>query len=341
MQATALNLFCTALRLGAALAFVALNACAGNQSAVGNSVARHGLSVAEANRIVAAFQEAREEKGAKIDVKSLDDVLVILKSDNLDNFPAAAAFLEGQSSNEALALRAQLELAWGEAQQILSELLERAQQSLAKQRQKLDAREASGRGLNEQEIADANQLQKTLENIDNVVLSLERLAKEHFDAGGKLARQLIEKAPSDYHGYRVIADYYHLVGDWESFDKAVQKLEQSNPSSIGLLFARGMEQLDRYGDARKAADYFKKALERDPDFMRAEVQLLLLQQDIPDAYRQYQALMKRSPGHQIVRWAGPVITRSYQTWVLQLRRTEEFNRRQDNSTGNAKNAVNQ
>jgi tetratricopeptide (TPR) repeat protein len=322
-----LNSLLKTYRIGCAIALVA---CAGNQSAVGNSVSRAGLSVADANRIIAAFQDAQKGADAStVEVKSLDDVLSVLKSDNIDNFPAAAKFLAGQQSNEALALSAQLQLAWGEAQQILGELLSRAEQNLNRQRQKLEGKEISGSGLKEDDLKTLEQLQKTLGQIDQVVLSLERVARQHFTEGGALARQLIEKAPTDYHGYRVIADYYHLIGDWENFDKAIAQLEATNASSIGLLFARGMEQLDRFGDTRKAADFFKKALERDPDFMRAEVQLLLLQQDIPDAYRQYQALMKRSPQHQIVRWAGPVITRSYETWVTQLRRMEEFNRKQD------------
>jgi tetratricopeptide (TPR) repeat protein len=326
MHASTITLATKSFRLACALG---LFACAGNQSAVGNSVARHGLSVAEANQIIGAFETAREQGAAiaTVEVKSLDDVLTVLKSDNLDNFPAAVKFLEAQKGNEALALHSQIELAWGEAQQILAELLLRAQQNLVRQRQKLEAKEVSGSGLKQDEIQELEALKKTLGQIDDVVLSLERVAKEHFQVGGKLARELIEIAPSDYHGYRVIADYYHLIGDWESFDQAVAKLEQTNPSSIGLLFARGMEQLDRFGDRTKAAGFFTKALERDPDFMRAEVQLLLLQSEIPDAYRQYQALMKKSPQHQIVRWAGPVITRSYQAWQVQLRRTEEFNRR--------------
>lgn len=332
MHASTINLFTKSFRAAWALG---LFACAANQSAVGSSVARHGLSVAEANQIIGAFETAREKGTAAstVEVKSLDDVLAVLKSDNLDNFPAAVQFLEQQKGNESLALHAQIELAWGEAQQILAELLSRAQQSMVHQRQKLEAKEVSGHGLKEDEIQELEQLKKTLSQIEDVVLSLERVAREHFTTGGKLAREIIEIAPSDYHGYRVIADYYHLIGDWDSFDGAVAKLEQTNPSSIGLLFARGMEQLDRFGDRQKAASFFNKALERDPDFMRAQVQLLLLQSDIPDAYRQYQALLKKSPAHQIVRWAGPVIARSYQQWQMQLRRTEEFNRRQAPGAG--------
>ncbi len=308
---------------------LALIACAANQSAVGNSVSRHGLTLAEANRIVAAFNEARTTDTSTVTPKSIDDVIAILKSDNVDNFPPAVAFLEGQESPQALALRAQLELAWGDAQEILAELLSRSALSLTKERQKLDTKQISGSGLKEDELAQLNQLDKTLGEIDQVAISLDKLAHTHYDNGGKLAREVIAKSPSDYHGYRVIADYYHLIGDWESFDKAVAKLEETNPTSVGLLFVRGMEQLDRYGETGKAIGFFRKAVERDPDFMRAEVQLLLVQKDIPDAYRQYQVLMKRSPNHQIVRWAGVVITRSYQTWVAQLRRTEEFNRRQE------------
>ena len=322
------------------LAFIA---CASNQSAVGNSVSRHGLTLAEANRVVVAFNEARTTDTSTVQPKSMDDVIAILKSDNVNNFPGAVAFLEGQQGPQATALRAQLELAWGDAQEILSELLSRAALGLTKERQKLETKQVSGSGLKDDELAQLNQLDKTLGEIDQVTLSLDKLAHTHYDNGAKLAREVIAKSPADYHGYRVIADYHHLVGDWESFDKAVAKLEETNPTSVGLLFVRGMEQLDRYGESRKAAEFFKKAIERDPDFMRAEVQLLLIQKDIPDAYRQYQVLMKRSPQHQIVRWAGPVITRSYQTWVAQLRRTEEFNRRQETQPGGPgqKTSVNQ
>src|SRR5688572_15188982 len=133
-----------------ALSALSFLACA-QQSAVGNSVGRAGLSVAEANRIVAAFEDSKDA-APTVEPKSLEDVLAILKSDNLTNFPAAAKFLEAQKGNEALALQAQLQLAWGEAQMILSELLARADQNLEKQRQRMEAKESSGSGLSADEI---------------------------------------------------------------------------------------------------------------------------------------------------------------------------------------------
>src|SRR5438132_460887 len=82
----------------------------------------------------------------------------------------------------------------------------------------------------------------------------------------RYAREVIARAPDNYQGYRVAADYYRMREHWADFDAALAKLTALNPSSNGLLFLRGVSALYREGDVPKADQLFRQALEKDPKF---------------------------------------------------------------------------
>ena len=275
-----------------------------------------GLSLEDARRITGALEARMTEKNAGdplITPKSLEDVQEILRRDQIDLFPGGIAFAEKQEGVTALALRAQIELAWGEAQIILAEIFQGTTTNLRQMLTNLEARNATG-GLQDAEKDVLNELRKSISEATTTAEALAKLASEHVAAGANLAREVISKNPADYHGYRVAADFYRLRQDWAGFDGMVKKIEETNPQSNGLVFLQGISAAQREGDAAKAIGLFKKAIERDNKFVRAQAQIMLLQGQIPNIYAEFGKLKAMNPNHQIVLWAGDYIQKAYDQW---------------------------
>lgn len=273
-----------------------------------------GLSLDEARGVVARF-EALQATGSAGDPlltpASLDDVLTILKRDQLDLFPAGAAFAAAQPGATAAALRAQIELAWAEAQLILADVFADVSGSLRASVRGLRIRVVSGEGT-EKDAQRLGALEQWIDESDLLSEALTRLAAEHAGEGARLARTIIAEHPTDYLGYRVAADYHRLRGDWPAFEAMVRKLEETNPDSNGLLFLRGTAALWRDGDASRARSFFRHALERDPAFTRAQAQLVVGRGDAREAFAEYQKLRALNPRHQIVVWAGEALTAAFE-----------------------------
>jgi hypothetical protein len=285
--------------LCAALLF---SACAATPAAM-RAADSASLTDADADGVVRAYHRVAPDPRRQ--PRSLDDVLEALRRDRLDDFSAAYRFtVEHRSEPRALALGAQVQLSWGEDELIVADVLAH------------EAERSSERARLE---------------IGAVRYALTRDGGEHIAQGMRLARELIAATPGDYHGYRVAADYYRLVGDWESFDRAVARVQSMHPQSNGYLFLRGMEQLSRYHDRRGAEHFLREALVRDPKFARAEVQLMLMRASLESEYADYRRLKAISPDHQIVVWLGPLIERQHTDWLDEARRREsnEDNRAQE------------
>jgi len=222
-------------------------------------------------------------------------------------------FASAEGSPRGKALAAQILIAWGDGQHLLGGLLDRAGHDLDRYRAKLERKQAAGK----LGAADAERLQrvnKSLSDLEGVERALRLVGNKHISDGMKLAEQVIAAAPSDYEGYRVAADFYHLREDWTSFDAMVKKIEALKPDSIGLLFLRAEAARDRDHDNAAAGKLFKEAVTRDPKFTRAQVALLVLQPDLNGAHTEYLKLKQINPNHQIVIWMGPVLERNYQDW---------------------------
>ncbi len=246
------------------------------------------LTQADAERVTAAWLR-KVAPDPRREPRSLDDVLDALRRDRIDDFAAAYRFtVEHAADPRARALGAQLQLSWGEDELIVAEILWHETMH-SRERVRLD--------------------------IGALRAALARDARAHLELGAELARGVIATSPGDYHGYRLAADYYRTVGDWPSFDRAIAQIELMHPQSIGYLFLRGMEQLARYHDRHRAAAFFRAALERDPKFARAEVQLLLARGGIASEWDDYRKLAAISPDHQIVVWLGPFIERQHARWL--------------------------
>jgi len=299
--------------------------------ATGSSVERVAeksqLTAAQAEQLVSAYEQRRALRVASANdpmhqPKNDEDLLTILKRDQIDLFPDGVRWAKANPSPRATALGAQTQIAWGEANQILGDLLAKASESLHQEDVALE-RKAAARPLSSEESARKKRLTTLLEELGGIEKALEKVGAQHLAEGVSEAQQLIATAPQDYVGYRIAADYHRLKGDWTKFDLMMTELEAKHPKSNGGLFLRGLEALERHEDREKAANFFRQALAHDPQFVRAQVQLLLLQTDIVATYGEYQKLKTLNPQHQIVVWAGPAIEDQYRIWTERQQRVRE------------------
>jgi hypothetical protein len=303
------------------------SACA-ETSATERAVDRNQLTSAQAERLISAYVERRSLRevataGDPLRApKSEEDLLAILRKDQIDLFPAAIEWATAHPTPSSTMLQAQTELAWGEALEILADFLERSTKDLHKEAERLDRR-AARQALNDKEKARRERVGKILHDIGEIDAALENASGRHLATGSELAQKLVESAPSDYHGYRIAADYYRIKANWQKFDEMMSKLEQSKPDSTGGIFERGMEALERSKDPDRAKGLFKHALEKDAQFARAEVQLLIAQDDVPSMWAEYEKLKKMNPRHQLVIWVGPAIEERWRLWNEEQQRANE------------------
>ncbi len=267
-----------------------------------------GLSLHEATKLVEAF-EAKQVPPQKRPPPptTMEEALAVLKSDRIDLFPGAVSWLETQPSTDALALKSQILLAWGEAELTVAEVLADTADRLDENVRALQVRKLAG--------PDADKLAAERDKVQlyrDTDQALRLLAAEHVAAGVDGAHKVIADKPDDYVGYRIAADAHRLRNEWREFSDMVAKVEERNPDSNGLTFLRGIAAQMRDGDANQAMTYYRQALERDPAFIRAQAQLVLVQPNIFDQKKELDALKAVAPDHQIVRWAGPGIEQAYQ-----------------------------
>jgi len=291
--------------LALALALSLVDGCASAPPAGAPVFRRNvGLTEEQAQAIVAAFEARQVAPGkALAPPTDLKAALEALKTDRIDGFPASVAFLQTQTGYEATSLTAQTLLAWGEAELVVAEVLARTAALLEQDVRAVELRrrktDADKKWLAE-ERARIDLFRETDE-------ALRILAAEHVAGGAELAEKAVAEKPSDYVGYRIAADAARLRNDWATFTDSVTKVQAANPDSNGLRFLRGVEAFSRDGDAREAGQHFREALQHDPNFVRAQAQLVLVAPTVFDQHKELQALKAVAPDHQIVRWAGPGI----------------------------------
>jgi len=293
-----------------------------NSSAAIKVADERGFTVDEARRVVAAFearQTAVQTNDPLAQGKTLDDALEILKRDEVALFPKGVELAEKDGTVKGKVLQAQIELAWGEGQHIVSDLLARATLNLRDEMQAL-LRKQSAKPLDAEEQASLQSLEKTLNDVTGLSSALTTLGDEHIAKGIAVAEAAIAQAPDDYAGYRVAADFYRLREDWAKFDETIAKLEKLNPDSNGLVFARAMDALSRQGERAKGIELLNKALTTDPKFTRARAQLVLAQTEVEAAWKEFEALKASTPNHQIVTWLGPTLEAEHKSLEARARR---------------------
>jgi hypothetical protein len=228
--------------------------------------------------------------------KTLDDGMQILKRDQATLFPAGVALARSLVGLEALALEAQLELAWGESYLVVMAVLQRLDEELGRVVKELPA----GAGH-----ADREWLDKTIHQNDRYAEALQLLSIAHLTVGSAKADEVMSAHPDSYLGYRLAADYYRTVRDWTRFEAMVARIETLNPKSNGLVFLRGAAAFARDRDVEAASSWFARALDSDRDFLRARAHLVMIQPDLARMMTELAALRAANPQHQLVRFCGP------------------------------------
>jgi hypothetical protein len=209
----------------------------------------------------------------------------------------------------------QIELAWGEGQLLVADVLEDIAVRMRDAAKPLDAKVAAGTAA----PADKERLaflRDKEQNASRLAGALSLVGMQHLWAGASLAQTVIEERPDNYVGYRLAADFYRLRGEWKIFDELVAKIEKLNPDSNGLVFLRGVAALNRDGNSEAARTLFHKALEKDPKFVRAQVYNYLASPFVSDAFDELVQLKALNPNHQLVVWALPAIAEAYEAGVL-------------------------
>jgi tetratricopeptide (TPR) repeat protein len=240
--------------------------------------------------------------------KTFEDALEILRTDNVALFPTGIRVAMQLPGVKGLAMVAQIELAWGEGLILLGRVQLKMVEQLEPYRERLREKKSLGT-LNINEKQDLDILEDALDETRVLAEALGLVGAHRMSIGGQTARQVIERYPSSYLGYRVAADFYRMTGNWRKFDEVMAKLTEINPVSVGLYFQRGASLLDRGGDHTEARRWLKLALSRDKKFTRAWVHLLMAQDSNMDFEREFRRFRTERPDHQLVLWAAPLIGR--------------------------------
>lgn len=307
-----LSSFSGSLPLLVVLTFAACS----SQSEVVRLSENRNLSTQEAEALVKSFKARRQlsqDAAENVEGAQLAEAWEILKSDQIDRFARGVAIARQDTTVEGKALEAQILLAWGEAQEMLADLLSRSTFQLRDERVALQ-RKATKKALDAKEQERLKVLDETLADVGGLSDALMKLSDDHLAQGLKAAQNVMLSAPNDYQGYRVAADYYRLVEDWPKFDAAMTKLTELKPDSNGLVFARAMEALERKNDRTQALQLLDDALAKDPKFTRARAQKLMTHRTIDGAWKEFELLKKDNPDHQIVRWLGTALEREKESY---------------------------
>lgn len=298
----------TLLFSASAALLVVLAACTTAAPAPAERGRAVGLSLREATALVEAFEAKQVPASAKPEAPTtMEGAVAVLKTDRLDLFPGAVSWLASQTTPEALALKAQLLLAWGEAELTVAEVLADTADRLDE-----NVRAMQVRKMSPEQSAKLESERAKVQLYRDTDQALRLLAAEHVAAGVEDAQKFIASKPDDYTGYRVAADAHRLRNEWKQFSEMVAKVEEKNPDSNGLVFLRGVAAQMRDGDANQAIGFYRQALEKDPQFVRAQAQLVLATANIFEQKKELEKLKKIAPDHQIVRWAGPGIDQAHE-----------------------------
>lgn len=239
------------------------------------------LTLDEAQAIVDALEATPAGVAALPAPTSEDEALAVLKADRVDAFAAVVAFAQARAlvvdrSAEVVlndtALLAQAQLAWGEAELMLAELVAR------------ELRTTSSPDL---------ELRR-----DDEALRL--MAAEHVDAGARAAELVLQLAPDSYLGYRIAADAARLTTNWAACTELLHRVEQVRPDSNGLRFLRGLQAWGERGDDVTALRFLNDAVAHDADFVRARAWLVVIATG-DEQRAALAALAKQAPYHHVVR----------------------------------------
>ena len=306
------------------LAFV-LGACAssksssGDGSTIGKEIDVESMRPPEAAQIIREFQQAYgipPLPAPDTPVTSMAQVLEIIRGDRLPEFEEARRFAASRQGPEALTLRAYLDLTYAGALMTAAWILEEERrQDLTELRQLTTARPLEAADGSKEDQARAAGLHAKTADFRKVVRALRVLSEAPLRSGSDLAEQAIRQDPTAQLAYYANANYFRLRGHWLEFDRMMRYGQDGEADPPIRTYLRAMEAFERYVDPARCEQLLKETLAKRPDFVRAQANLVLVDQGVEAKHAELQALKQLSPTHLVVRLAGPIIEQEFQTSV--------------------------
>jgi hypothetical protein len=310
-------------RVTAILWLSALAACASSKSTtsdastIGKGVDLETMRPPEAAQVVREFQEKYGLPPVAppgTPVTSMGQVLEIIRGDRLPEFEKARRFAAGRQGAEALTLRAYLDLSYAGALMTAAWILEEERrQDMTELRQLQQARPLQDPTAAEQDKTRAQELDTKSADLRKVIRALRVLSEEPLRSGFDLAEQAIRQDPKAQLAYLANANYFRLRGQWLEFDRMMRYADEGSEDPPVRTFLRAMEAFERYVDPARCEKLLQETLEKRPDFVRAQANLVLVAESTEAKYEELQRLKAMSPNHLVVRLAGPMIEEEYRT----------------------------
>jgi hypothetical protein len=302
---------------------VLLSACASSKSStndgstIGKDIDVETMRPPEAAQVVREFQEAYgipPIPAPDTPVTSMAQVLEIIRGDRLPEYEAARRFAAGRQGAEALTLRAYLDLSYAGALMTAAWILdEERRQELTELRQLTQGRPLEDSERAKEDQARAAKLKAKTADLRKVVRALRVLSEEPLRSGSDLAEQAIRQDPKAQLAYYANANYFRLRGHWLEFDRMMRYGKDGEGDPPIYTYLRAMEAFERYVDPARCEKLLKETLAKRPDFVRAQANLVLVDEGTEAKHEELQRLKQLSPTHLVVRLAGPMIEQEFQT----------------------------
>jgi hypothetical protein len=300
-----------------------LGACASSKSStsdgstIGKGIDVETMRPPEAAQVVQEFQKAYgipPVPPPNTPVTSMAQVLEIIRGDRLPEYEAARRFAAGRQGAEALTLRAYLDLSYAGALMTAAWILdEERRQDLTELRQLTMARPLEENEGAKEDQARAAKLKAKTADLRKVVRALRVLSEEPLRSGSDLAEQAIRQDAKAQLAYLANANYFRLRGHWLEFDRMMRYADEGEEDPPVRTYLRAMEAFERYVDPAKCEQLLKETLAKRPDFVRAQANLVLVDEGTEAKHEELQALKQMSPTHLVVRLAGPMIEQEFKT----------------------------
>lgn len=309
--------------VGVLLLAIALGACASSKSStndastIGKGIDVESMRPPEAAQVVREFQQTYgipPIPPPDTPVTSMAQVLEIIRGDRLPEFEEARRFAAGRQGPEALTVRAYLELSYAGALMTAAWILDKERaQDLMELRQLQQSRPFDDEAATTQDQAHAAALQAKTADLRKVVRALRVLSEDPLRSGSDLAEQAIRLDPKAQLAYLANANYFRLRGQWLEYDRMMRYADAGPEDPPIRTYLRAMEAFERYVDPARCEKLLKETLAKRPDFVRAQANLVLVDESTVDKHEELQRLKAMSPHHLVVRLAGPMIEEEYKT----------------------------
>ncbi len=301
----------------------ALGACASSKGAtndgstIGVGIDVETMRPPEAAEVVQEFQKAYglpPIPPPDTPVTSMGQVLEIIRGDRLPEFEPARRFAQGKQGAEALTLRAYLDLSYAGALMTAAWILdEERKQAMTELKLLSQAQPFEDPEATKKDQARAAELRTKAADLRKVVRALRILSDGPLESGSELAEQAIRQDPKAQLAYLANATYFRLRGRWLEYDRMMRYADDGTEDPPIRTYLRAMEAFERYVDPTRCEKLLKETLAKRPDFVRAQANLVLVDEGIEAKYEELQRLKALSPNHLVVRLAGPMIEAEYKT----------------------------